>query len=344
VPSPEERRAPVRSRCCAACPVPGAPPRRRRHRFAPATLQALVEPDDPTRRTALFAALTELADEDPLIDLRIDASAGEAAVSLHGEVQKEVIAAVLAERYGVAATFSATSVVCLERVAGRGQAVDRIKVGDNPYLAGIGLRVEATETGSGLIFDPGIERGNLPPAFIAATEEGARAALRQGLHGWAVTDGVVTMTESGYYPRQSKPHQKFDKGSSSVAADFRSLAQVVVVAALSRAGTVVCQPVEHVELDVPVVSLGPVTALLGRLGARTRDSSSDGERVQLVVHLPTARVPELAGALPDLTGGEALLVHRLDHHARVSGDHPPARARRGPDPRDRFSWFRAVPR
>ncbi|MDQ3424265.1 MAG: TetM/TetW/TetO/TetS family tetracycline resistance ribosomal protection protein, partial [Actinomycetota bacterium] len=173
--------------------VLGRPPRRRTHRFAPATLQALVEPVDPTQRTALFAGLTELADEDPLIDLRMEETDGEAAVSLHGEVQKEVIAALLEDRYGVRARFLDTSVVCLERVVGVGSSVDRIKVDDNPYLAAIGLRVEAALVGHGVEFSPGIERGNLPPAFIAATEEGVRSALLQGLRGWEVTDCVVTM-------------------------------------------------------------------------------------------------------------------------------------------------------
>jgi ribosomal protection tetracycline resistance protein len=62
--------------------------------------------------------LTELADEDPLIDLRVDETDAEAAVSLHGEVQKEVIAALLDQRYGVRARFLETSVLCLERVVG----------------------------------------------------------------------------------------------------------------------------------------------------------------------------------------------------------------------------------
>ena len=43
----------------------------------------------------MYAALTELADQDPLIDLRRDDGRREIAVSLYGEVQKEVIAAVL---------------------------------------------------------------------------------------------------------------------------------------------------------------------------------------------------------------------------------------------------------
>ncbi|MGH3308042.1 MAG: GTP-binding protein, partial [Nocardioides sp.] len=322
----------------------GRPPARRTHRFTPATLQSLVEPEDPERRTALFAGLTELADEDPLIALRVDETAGEAAVSLHGEVQKEVIAALLEERYGVRARFHETSVVCLERVVGTGTSMDRIQVADNPYLAGIGLRIEAAPVGHGVEFSPGIERGNLPPAFIAATEEGVRSALRQGPHGWEVTDCVVTMTESSYWPRQSKPHQKFDKSISSVAADFRNLAPVVVMAALAGAGTRVCQPIDRFELDLPDDAFGTVASLLGRLGASTLEITAAGGYTRLVGHLPSASVPGLTARLPDLTSGEGALVHRLDHHARVTDETPPTRRRTGFDPRDRESWFQHVPR
>ena len=324
--------------------VLGRPPRRRTHRFAPATLQALVEPVDPTQRTALFAGLTELADEDPLIDLRMEETDGEAAVSLHGEVQKEVIAALLEDRYGVRARFLDTSVVCLERVVGVGSSVDRIKVDDNPYLAAIGLRVEAALVGHGVEFSPGIERGNLPPAFIAATEEGVRSALLQGLRGWEVTDCVVTMTESAYWPRQSKPHQKFDKSISSVAADFRNLAPVVVMAALAEAGTRVCQPVDRFELELPDEAFGRVASLLGRLGAATHETSAASGYTRLVGSLPSAAVPALTSQLPDLTGGEGILMTRLDHHVPVTADRPPSRRRTGYDPLDRTTWFRHVPR
>lgn len=322
----------------------GRPPRRRSHRFAPATLQALVEPEDPTQRTALFAGLTELADEDPLIDLRLDEVDGEAAVSLHGEVQKQVIAALLEQRYGVRARFLETSVVCLERVVGTGASADRIKVGDNPYLAGMGLRIEAAPVGHGIEFSPGIERGNLPLAFLTATEDGVRSALRQGLRGWEVTDCVVTMTESGYWPRQSKPHQKFDKSISSVAADFRNLAPVVVMAAVAQAGTRVCQPVDRFELELPDEAFGSVAPLLGRLGATTLETFAANGFTRLVGHLPSAAVPELSSRLPDLTSGEGVLVTQLDHHAPVRADRPPSRRRTGFDPLDRTSWFRHVTR
>ena len=172
-----------------------------------------------------------------------------------------------------------------------------------------------------------------------------REALREGLFGWQVTDCVVTMTASGYYPRQSRPHQKFDKAMSSVGADFRNLTPVVLMAALEQARTVVCQPIEQIDLEVPDASLNAVSALLGRLRGVVLESSWHADRTRLVARLPSARVPELARALPDLTGGEAVLVTNLDHHAPVSGgEDPPSRRRTGIDPRDRATWFRDVPR
>ena len=264
-------------------------------------------------------------------------------MSLHGEVQKEVLAALIEERYGVAVRFLDTSTVCLERVVGAGTSADRIATGGNPYLAGLGLRVEAAPVGHGVEFSPGVERGNLPPAFVAATEEGVRAGLRQGPYGWEVTDCVVTMTASAYCPRQSRPHQKFDKSMSTVAADFRHLAPVVLAAALDEARTRVCRPVDRFELDLPAPAYSAVAAMLGRIGAALLETATDGGHTRLVGHLPSDVVPGVVSRLPDLTGGEGMLIAALDHHTPVRGK-PPRRRRHGPDPLDREAWFRDVPR
>ena len=323
--------------------VLGRPPRRVPHAFAPPTLQAVVEPVDAAQRIAMFTALTELADEDPLIGLRLDDNDEQAAVSLHGQVQQEILGALLAERYGVPVRFRTLSVVCIEQVVGVGEALERIGVEDNPYLATIGLRIEATLAGDGVEFRPAGHAGRLPASFLTATEEGVRAALQQGLHGWPVTDCVVSMTASGYNPRQSHAHQKFNKAMSSVGADFRLLAQVVVMAALRIAGTRVCEPVDHFDLDAPDQQVSSALVLLGRLGAVVDGSSSQQGWTALIGRLPAARTADLARALPDAASGEAVLSTRAAHYAAIHGP-APSRLRRGPDPLDRPGWFQTMPR
>ena len=59
-------------------------------------------------------------------------------MSLHGEVQKEVLAALLDERYGVAVRFLATSTVCLERVVGAGASPTASRPAATPTSPGSG--------------------------------------------------------------------------------------------------------------------------------------------------------------------------------------------------------------
>jgi len=225
----------------------------------------VVEPADPAQRGRLFAALRELAEADPLINLRVDEDRSEIAVSLYGEVQKEVIADLLREQFGVAATFRPTTTVHIERIAGTGAAHAIMSEKTTPYKATLGFRVEPAPVGAGLVCDLEVERGSMPPAFFAATWEGVRTGLAQGLSGWAIPDARVVLTHTGYAPRQSHMHQKFNKNFSSVGADFRNLAPVLIHEALRQARTVVCEPVETFHLEIPPGVLPAVTVLLARL-------------------------------------------------------------------------------
>ena len=101
--------------------------------------------------------------------------------------------------------------------------------------------------------------------------------LRQGLHGWQVTDAVVTLTHTGYCPRQSHAHARFDKSMSSTAGDFRKLTPLVLMQALSAAGTQVCEPIEEVDLDIPEDTFGVVSgALLNAAQQRARGNVRSG--------------------------------------------------------------------
>src|SRR5260370_5782736 len=119
-----------------------------------------------------------------------------------------------------------------------------------------------------------IEHGALPYSFLRAVEETVHGTLRQGLYGWQVSDGVVTMTHSGYYPRQSHAHGTFDKSMSSTAGDFRNLTPLVLMSALTQAGTRVYEPWQRFRIEAPVDALTPLLALLARLRAVPRSHAT----------------------------------------------------------------------
>jgi ribosomal protection tetracycline resistance protein len=245
----------------------GAPPGASRHHFAPPTLETVIRPADPGDRRALRVALDRLAEEDPLIGVRHSEPGGELALTLYGEVQKQVIAATLLEDHGVAARFEASTTIHIERPVGTGSAVEFIGTDPNPILATVGLRVEPLPPGAGLAFELDVELGSMPLAYFTAVEESVTATLAAGgLHGWRVEDCRVTMTHSGYWAKQSSGHAAFDKSMSSTARDFRDLTPVVLLRALAAAGTVVCEPVHRFKLEAPADVLGLLLPALGALG------------------------------------------------------------------------------
>ncbi|WP_030560687.1 elongation factor G [Streptomyces aureocirculatus] len=316
---------------------------RARHHFAPPTLETVVEPRHPSDRAALHSALTQLAEQDPLIGLRQDPLRQEISVSLYGEVQKEVIEATLAAEFGVGADFRETTTICVERVVGIGAAVEIIDTDPNPFLATVGLRVEPAPVGSGVEFRLGVELGSMPYAFFKAVEETVGETLRQGPHGWEVPDCLVTMTHSGYWPRQSHAHAVFDKSMSSTAGDFRQLTPLVLMDALRRAGTRVHEPMHRFRLTVPADVFGTLLPALGRLRAVPHTPTAHGSTYVVDGVVPAARVHGLEQALPGLTRGEGELETAFDHYAPVHGT-PPGRPRTDHNPLDRKEYVQRVTR
>jgi ribosomal protection tetracycline resistance protein len=316
-----------------------------RHYFAPPTMETVVVPDRASDKGALHLALTQLAEQDPLINLRQDDVRQELFVSLYGEVQKEVIQATLANDFGIDVGFSETTTICIERPVGIGAAVELKGEASNPFpLGAVGLRVEPAPTDTGVGYRrEGEVLGRMPPAFFKAVEETVHETLLQGLYGWLVTDCVITMTHAGYTARHSHAHQKFNKSMSSTAGDFRNLTPLVLMTALKQAGTQVYEPVHRFHLEVPADALGPVLPALTRLGAIPNSPMMRGSTCLLDGEIPAARVDELQQQLPALTRGEGVLEYAFDRYQPVRGT-TPTRPRSDHNPLNRKEYLLHVVR
>ena len=319
------------------------PPGKAQHHFAPPSLETVVVPARPSDKGLLHSALTQLAEQDPLINLRQDDIRSELLVSLYGEVQKEVIQATLAEEFGLAVEFRETTTICIERPAGSGAAVEFIGQAPNPFLAGVGLRIDPAPIGSGVEFGLEIELGALPFSFLKAVKETVSEVLGQGIYGWQVTDLTVTMTHSGYYPRQSHAHAHFDKSMSSTAGDFRNLTPLVLMDALSQAGTRVYAPMHRFLLELPADTLSAALPALAKMLAIPLEQHTKGALSVVEGHVPAAAVHRLQQQLPGLTRGEGTLASAFDHYQLVRGDIP-VRPRSDHNPLNRKEYLLHVAR
>ncbi|GAA4249555.1 translation factor GTPase family protein [Dactylosporangium darangshiense] len=278
--------------------------------FAPPTMETTVEPKDASRRHDLHAALSELAAQDPLINLRLDEESGELSVSLYGEVQKEVIRDTLLGEYHIEVSFGETVTIHRERPAGPARAGAIIGRDGNPHMATLELLVEPGEDEV---------RVAVPvehiPMYVYKTAAAFQEAMRRyvrdafargGPHGWDVVGARVTVTKCGYTSPESS------------AGDFRRLVPELLTRALAEAGTVVCEPVHRFAIEGPAGALTATLGALPRFAAVPEPPVLDGARFTVGGLIPAARITALERALPGLTHGEGTVETGYDGYRPVA--------------------------
>jgi ribosomal protection tetracycline resistance protein len=324
-----------------------APGRVDEHYFTPPTLETAVVARDPRDKPRLYSALTDLAEQDPLINVRQDDRRQEIYLSLYGEVQKQVIDATLTADYGVRAAFRETTPICVERPVRTGEAEEVLHAPGNPFLATLGIRIEPAAAGSGTSFRLDVGHQAVPlyiyknvESFAAAMEQYVTGTLRQGLRGWQVTDYAVTLFRSQYSVPDGPPATR---GPLSSPQDFRKLTPLVIMAALQRAGTVVCEPVQHFRLDAPADTLSVLLPVLAKLRAVPEVSATADSWCTLEGDVPAAQLNELRQQLSPLTRGEGVLETSFGHYQPVRGP-APFRPRTDDNPLNREEYLYRVTR
>ena len=302
--------------------------------FPPPTMEAVVAPLARADKARMRDALLELAEQDPLINVRQDDEREEISVSIYGEVQREVIEQTLERDYGVRAAFRATTVLYIERPLTTGTEAQVISAAThsnisgrsspdstNPYRATLGLRIEPGPAGSGIHVAFDVDVHLVPiyiyktvPAFRAAISEYVRDSLRAGLHGWQVSDCRVTVWDAGY------------SRTGSTSRDFRLVTQLVLRTALERAQTVVCEPITRLKVELPSASSAGVLTLMGHLTARVEGQFSANDVTTVTARIPTANLGEVKRRLPGLTSGQGVLENEFGGYEPVLGPARPGGA------------------
>jgi ribosomal protection tetracycline resistance protein len=317
------------------------------HYFAPPTLETAIVARDPRDKTRLHAALTQLAEQDPLINVRQDDIRQEIYVSLYGEVQKQVIEATLTAEYGLEAGFRETTPICVERPVRTGMAEEILHAPGNPFLATLGIRIDPAPPGSGTGFALEVGHQAVPlyiyknmENFAAAMEGYVTETLRQGLSGWQVTDCTVSLIRSQYSVPDGPPSTR---GPLSGPQDFRKLTPLVVMDALKQAGTVVCEPIHHFRLEAPADTLSALLPVLAKLNAVPGVSATSSSWCVLEGDIPVAHVHGLRQQIPPLTRGEGIMESSFDRYEPIRGP-VPTRPRTDDNPLNRDEYLRRVTR
>lgn len=274
--------------------------------FAPPNLEVVINPNSVADRPKLHKALEQMSEQDPLIQMRQNEH-GVISVKLYGEIQREVIKALLHDEYGLEVLFEETQTIYVEKVLGTGTSYVEKFAPDNIFIATLGFRITPSETGSGVIFKPDAGTGRIPVSYMKIVEEMVFQTLRQGLYGWEVIDCVVEITHASY------------ESAMSTGTDFRRLTPLLIAEALRNAGTELYEPVNHFELDVPSATLPNVLQSLVGVEAALETIVTKHELSHVEGMLPVRRTFAFGKSIPDLTSGEGVLVAEFAGYQKVHG-------------------------
>ncbi|WP_199035137.1 elongation factor G [Glycomyces salinus] len=278
--------------------------------FTPPTLETVVRPVDRNERIALAKALTSLSERDPLVDPHLDEVSGQTAVRLYGDVQKEVVASLLDEEFGIAVRFEKTRAIHIERPYAVAEALHEMgRWAPTSHAVTLGLRIEPAEPGSGVLYELEVERGSLTKAYRNAVEGTVRRRLRRGPYGWEITDCRVAVTASGYLG-PVKPGQ------------FREVAELLLDQLIDEAGTTVYAPVNSFQLEFPDRSSGKIVAALIDSRALIKGQFSGGGVGYIRGLMDAESVHGFESRLPGLTRGRSVFITELDHYRPVRTNPP----------------------
>ena len=184
-------------------------------------LRTTVEPQKPEQREALLNALAEIADTDPLLHFDIDTVTHEIMLSFLGNVQMEVICAILEEKYHVEAEIKEPTVIYMERPLRKAEYTIHIEVPPNPFWASVGLSIEPLPIGSGVQYESRVSLGYLNQSFQNAVMEGVLYGCEQGLYGWKVTDCKICFEYGLYYSPVTYPRRLSAAFPYRIGAGFK---------------------------------------------------------------------------------------------------------------------------
>ncbi|MCZ8521206.1 TetM/TetW/TetO/TetS family tetracycline resistance ribosomal protection protein [Paenibacillus mucilaginosus] len=278
---------------------------------------------------AVVAAFQELADEDPLLDLQWMQEDRELHLKVMGPIQMEVLQHILLSRFGQRVTFGAPSVIYKETPASSGEGFVAYTM-PKPCWAVLRFRIEPGERGSGLQYASLAREERLLESYQNEVARRVPEALRQGLHGWEVTDLKVTLLEGEHHVWHTHP------------LDFVVATPMGIMDGLARTGTRLLEPLLRFRLSAPEEAAGRLLHELAEMRASFETAAGPGGRMEMEGLLPVASSLDFPSRLGSLTKGRGVLSTAFAGYQEAPAGTSAVRPRRGVNPLDQAKYILAV--
>ena len=229
----------------------------------PVLTYKLQLPEGVDAHTAL-EKMKILENEDPQLKVVWNERLGEIHVQLMGDVQLEVLQAIISERFGINATFSKGSIIYKETIANAVEGIGHFE--PLRHYAEVHLLLKPGKRDSGLVFKTQCKEDlldkNWQRLILTHLYEKTHIGV---LTGSPITDMEITLMSG-------KAHPKHTEGGDFRQATYRAVRQ-----GLRSADCVLLEPVYEFSLEVPSENVGRAMSDIQRMCGSFNAPETEGE-------------------------------------------------------------------
>ncbi len=199
----------------------------------------------------VFMELKQLEEEEPLLQIVWNAQLEEIHLQLMGEVQTEILKALIEERFHLSVEFGKGKIVYRETIKAPVIGVGHYE--PLRHYAEVHLRMEPLQPGSGLVFDTECSEDildrNWQRLILTHLQERSHPGV---LTGFPITDMKITLTAG-------RAHLKHTEGGDFRQATYRAVRQ-----GLKSAESVLLEPWYSFQMEIPSEQVGRAMSDIGQ--------------------------------------------------------------------------------
>jgi len=241
-----------------------------------------------------FPKLKQLEEEEPSLHLYFNEEHSQIEARLMGEIQMDLLASLVKERFGIDCTFDAGKILYKEKAASKAVGIGHFE--PLRHYAEVQVLIEPQPSGSGLVIDNRLAAYDLDINWQRLILSHLYGEDLRGVRICApLTDTKITLIAG-------KAHLKHTEGG-----DFREATLRAVRQGLMRAGCELLEPYYRFCLELPSVSVGRAMADLQSKHAEFRIESTDPERSVIIGNAPVSTLHDYQKEVLSYTKGEGKL-------------------------------------
>lgn len=299
------------------------------HVMGQALMMTSVTATDGTDILKLRSALSEIAAEEPMMDLIWEPISKTLNIKVFGSIQTEVLRDIILERFGIETDFGPLAVIYKETPSKPGYGFDAYTM-PKPCWAVLRFRITPLERGSGVIYKCSAPPNRLSYRYRKQVEESIKASIAQGPRGWEVTDMEIDLVDGEDHPIHTHP------------LDFTVATPLALADGFRNTQTTLLEPYIHVRFMIGAEHYGRLLNDIIRMRGEAGNPVRRNDTIFLEAEIPVATSLDYPVTFASYTSGKGMMSAVFSGYRECPEPDGKTMPRRGVDPLDRSKYILAA--